>query len=130
MADASVWIDFLRDRFTPQVDRLQGLFESDRLAVADLTVTEVLQGIGREKNLHTAERLLGRLPLIKIADWDVAIAAARNYRLLRARGITVRGTIDSLIATRCIQDNYALLFSDRDFDPFVEHLGLTSAMAV
>ena len=54
--------------------------------------------------------------------------AARNYRQLRAQGVTVRKTIDTLIATSCIEHGYALLYSDRDFDPFVEHLGLVSAL--
>jgi predicted nucleic acid-binding protein len=54
------------------------------------------------------------------------VQAARNFRTLRARGVTIRKTIDTLIATRCIESDYALLFSDRDFEPFVEHLGLRS----
>ena len=65
---------------------------------------------------------------INIADHDIAVQAARHFRTLRARGITVRNTIDTLIATRCIEDGLSLLYSDRDFDPFVEHLGLASVM--
>jgi hypothetical protein len=68
------------------------------------------------------------LAIIDIAGHDVAVQAARNFRLLRTRGVTIRKTIDTLIATRCISGDHALLYSDRDFDPFVEHLGLTSAM--
>ena len=70
------------------------------------------------------------LPCIVVSSRAVAIKAAVNYRFLRSRGITVRGTVDTLIATRCIEDTHSLLFRDRDFDPFVEHLGLISAMAV
>lgn len=129
LADASVWIDFLKDVETPQVDRLLSLMGSNRLAVGDLTLTEVLQGIGRDDKFAAAERLLCDLPLVEIAGREVAVAAARNYRMLRACGITIRKTIDTLIATRCIIDGHALLFSDRDFAPFVEHLGLRDAMA-
>jgi predicted nucleic acid-binding protein len=75
-----------------------------------------------------ALRLLQTLPIITVSDETVAIQAARNYRTLRAKGVTVRKTIDTLIATRCIVDGHHLLYSDRDFDPFVEHLGMLSAM--
>ena len=85
-------------------------------------LTEVLQGIVDDREFRSIRPWLVQLPLVTISDVDVALAAADNYRDLRARGITVRKTIDTLIATRCIVDNYALLYSDRDFDPFVEHL--------
>lgn len=129
LADASVWIDFLRDIETPQVDRLLALMGGSRLAVGDLTLTEVLQGIGRDEKFAAAVRLFSEIPVVEIAGSEVAVAAAQNYRTLRARGITVRKTIDTLIATRCIVGGYALLFSDRDFAPFVEQLGLRDAMA-
>ena len=73
-------------------------------------------------------KLLTSLVIVNLAGKDVAIKAARNFRHLRARGVTVRKTIDTVIATRCIEDNYALLYSDKDFDPFVRHLGLRSAL--
>ena len=69
------------------------------------------------------------LDVLTVSNGRVAIAAASNYRVLRMRGITIRKTIDMLIATRCILDHLPLLYSDRDFDPFVEHLGLISALA-
>ena len=72
---------------------------------------------------------MNALTLIDIAGQDIAVLAARNFRQLRAQGVTIRKTIDTLIATRCIADDHALLFSDRDFEPFVVHLGLSSAMA-
>jgi len=67
--------------------------------------------------------------VIGICDRNIAIQAARNYRRLRSLGVTVRKTIDTIIATRCIEDDFTLLYSDRDFDPFVKHLGLQSAMS-
>ena len=65
---------------------------------------------------------------IVIGGHDVAVAAAAYFRQLRGMGVTPRKTIDTLIATRCILDNIPLLFADRDFQPFVDHLGLRSAL--
>jgi predicted nucleic acid-binding protein len=59
---------------------------------------------------------------------EIAIQAAKNFRLLRTHGVTVRKTIDTVIATRCIQSGYDLLHNDRDFDPFVKHLGLRAVV--
>ncbi|QMW24013.1 type II toxin-antitoxin system VapC family toxin [Sandaracinobacteroides saxicola] len=129
VADASVWIDYLRGVDTAEVGRLRPLMHRDGLAICDLTLTEVLQGIrslgGRQRYLATVRRF----PLISTVGRLVAVQSAEHYNQLRARGITVRKTIDCLIATRCILDGHALLFSDRDFQPFVEHLGLRSAMS-
>ena len=82
---------------------------------------------GAGLNPATGEEI-GRVPFASFDDIDRALAAARHFRTLRAKGVTVRKTIDTLIETRCIMDGLALLYSDRDFDPFVEHLGLASAM--
>nr|WP_295671509.1 PIN domain nuclease [Sphingomonas sp.] len=130
LVDSSVWIDFLRDRETIHTDLLARIIKSGRLLTGDLVLTEVLQGIANEHAFENARFLLTAGPIITIADEAVAIQAARNYRNLRARGITIRKTIDTLIATRCIMNGYPLLYSDRDFDPFVEHLGLVSAAAL
>jgi len=90
-------------------------------------LTEVLHGFASARRFEEALRLLGALTVIDIGGEAVAIAAARHYRELRGPGVTIRKTIDTLIATRCILNGHALLYSDRDFDPFVEHLGLVSA---
>ena len=97
------------------------------MVVGDLILTEVLQGFRSQREFNQALRLMQSVTTVQIGGQDVAIQAARNVRLLRDRGLTVRKTIDCLIATRCIEDGYALLFSDRDFLPFVEHLGLEAA---
>ena len=129
LADSSVWIDLFNDRRTPQTEFFERLSEARQVfGVGDIVLMEVLQGTRGEKAF---DRTLARLALfdtVAIVDQTVAIAAARNYRVLRSRGITIRKTIDTLIATRCILDGLPLLYSDRDFDPFVEHLGLVSAM--
>ncbi|CAN5315808.1 PIN domain nuclease [soil metagenome] len=129
MADSSVWIDYFRGKDSPQAERLDILLGKEALVAGDIILTEVLQGFGTNAQFQTALRLMGSLDLIEIGGRRVAIQAARNFRLLRERGITVRKTIDTLIATRCILDGLPLLYNDRDFEPFVAHLGLSSAMA-
>jgi predicted nucleic acid-binding protein len=126
VVDSSVWIDFFRGVATPQSDKLDALLGAEPLAIGDLMLTEVLQGFIHDRDFARALELMRTLPVIEIGGEDVAILAARNYRVLRALGVTVRKTIDTLIATRCIVDGHALLYSDRDFDPFVAHLGLVT----
>ncbi|MBS1054979.1 type II toxin-antitoxin system VapC family toxin [Gluconobacter kondonii] len=124
LVDSSVWIDFFRGTVTPQVDALDRLLGEELVAIGDLMMTEVLQGFASERDFNKARQMLGALDLVEIGGPDVMIEAARYFRDLRARGITIRKTIDTLIATRCIVSGYRLLYSDRDFDPFVTHLGL------
>ena len=128
VVDSSVWIDYLRNTATRQVALLDRLLGDEEVLVADLALAEVLQGTRNDNDFRrTLSRLSVGEPLV-VSDTGLAVQAAQNYRLLRARGITVRKTIDTLIATRCIIEDLPLLYSDRDFDPFVEHLGLRSAM--
>lgn len=129
LVDSSVWIDYFRGARTPEANRLDGLLGNEPLATGDLVLTEVLQGFVSDTDFNQARALLGSLTVIELGDRNTAVQAARNYRRLRALGITVRKTIDTVIATRCIEDDLALLYSDRDFDPFVKHLGLRSAMS-
>lgn len=129
LVDSSVWIDYFRGTVTPQTERLDELLGSEPVAVGDLILAEVLQGFGDDRDFNKARKLLTSLDLIEIGGVDVAIEAARNFRALREVGITVRKTIDTLISTRCIEDDLELLFSARDFDPFVDHLGMRSVMA-
>ena len=126
LVDSSVWIDYFNGTITPQTEKLDRLLVSEPLAIGDLILTEVLQGFADEREFNEAKKLLTCLTIVELGGKDVAIQAARNFRLLRELGITVRKTIDSVIATRCIETGYDLLHSDRDFDPFVRHLGLRS----
>lgn len=130
VVDSSVWVDFFRGVTTPQTERLDDLLGSQPLAVGDLILAEVLQGFSLERDFNQARRLFSALDVITLGGEEIAVQAARNYRALRAQGVTIRKTIDTIIATRCIEDDLVLLYSDRDFDPFVEHLGLRSAMAL
>ncbi len=128
LVDSSVWIDYFRGTSTPQSERLDALLDREPLAVGDVIIAEVLQGFASERAFNQALRAMTDLTVIDIGGSRIAVQAARNFRTLRARGVTIRKTIDTLIATRCIEDGHALLFSDRDFEPFVQHLGLESAM--
>jgi predicted nucleic acid-binding protein len=128
LIDSSVWIDYFRGVATPESDRLDALLGSEPLAIGDIILTEVLQGFRGERDFNQAMGLMSLLVPVDIAGHQIAVQAARNFRALRARGVTVPKTIETLIATRCIEDDLALLYSDRDFEPFVEHLGLMSAM--
>ena len=128
LVDSSVWIDFFRGVASPQTDRLDSLLGKRVLAIGDLILVEILQGLQSEREAGRILQMMLAFEPIDIAGAAIAVEAARNYRTLRGRGITVRKTIDVLIATRCIVDGLPLLHSDRDFEPFVTHLGLRSAM--
>ncbi len=124
VVDSSVWIDFFNGVSSPEVERLDGLLGVTPLAIGDLILVEVMQGFRNERDVATARQLFRSLALLPMLGGSNAWKAAENYRQLRSRGITVRKTIDGIIATACIEANLPLLFSDRDFQPYVEHLGL------
>lgn len=124
LVDSSVWIDYFRGRATAQTDLLESLLDSQELAIGDLNFIEVLQGCRVEREFNEVRRLLGRLEIVVLGGEDVIVPAARNYLKLRQLGATVRGTVDVVLATRCIVSGHRLLHSDRDFDPFETHLGL------
>jgi predicted nucleic acid-binding protein len=124
LVDSSVWIDYFKGVVTPQTERLDKLLGHEPLAVGDLMLTEVLQGFAKERDFNEAKKLLTSLIVVELGGQEIAIQAARNFRALRNLGVTVRKTIDTIIATRCIASGYDLLHNDRDFEPFVIHLGL------
>lgn len=124
LVDSSVWIDYFRGAVTLKTETLDGLLGRKEIAIADLILVEVLQGFRSEREFNVARKLLTSLPVVELGGMDIALQAAINFRFLRGLGVTVRKTIDTLIATRCIESGYALLHDDRDFDPFVKHLGL------
>jgi predicted nucleic acid-binding protein len=124
LVDSSVWIDYFRGTITAQTGRLDRLLGREPLAIGDLILTEVLQGFHNERDFHDARRMLTSLTVVELGGREIAIQAANNFRALRRLGVTVRKTIDTVIATRCIESGYHLLHNDRDFDPFARHLGL------
>lgn len=129
LVDSSVWIDFFRGTISPETDLLDSLLGSEPVAAGDLILTEVLQGFASDRDFNRARKLFASLLIVDLGGTDIAVQAARNFRALREKGITTRKTIDTIIATHCIARGLPLLYSDRDFDPFVEHLGLRSAVA-
>ncbi|MGA2601570.1 MAG: PIN domain nuclease [Bryobacteraceae bacterium] len=124
LVDSSVWADYFKGVVTPQTEKLDRLLGREFLAIGDLILTEVLQGFAEEKDFNAARKMLTSLKVVELGGQEVAIQAAKNFRALRKLGVTVRKTIDSVIATRCIESGYDLLHDDRDFDPIAKHLGL------
>jgi predicted nucleic acid-binding protein len=124
LVDSSVWIDYLKGTLAAQTEKLDTLLSQEPLAIGDLILTEVLQGLDDERDFNDARRMLTSLTVVELGGQEIAIQAARNFRTLRKLGVTVRKTIDTVIATRCIESGYDLLHNDHDFDPFVKHLGL------
>jgi predicted nucleic acid-binding protein len=128
VVDSSVWVDYFNGTSTSASDQLDQLLEAEPLVVGDLILIEVLQGFRLDRDYRTAKRLMTSLSIVNMGGQELAIKAAENFRTLRKRGITVRKTVDMLIATCCIEFGHSLLYSDRDFDPCREHLGLRSAL--
>jgi predicted nucleic acid-binding protein len=124
LVDSSVWIDYFSGAITAQTQLLDRLLGREPLAIGDLILTEVLQGFIEERDFDRAWKMLTSLIVVELGGEEIAIQAAKNFRALRTHGVTVRKTIDTVIATRCIESGYDFLHDDRDFDPFAKHLGL------
>ena len=123
VVDASVWIDHFNGVSTPAVAILDSLADSE-LIIGDIVMVEVLQGFRTETDFQHALGVLAALEFRPMVGREVGLAAARNHRTLREKGITIRKTIDTIIASFCILGEHGLLHSDRDFEPFERHLGL------
>jgi len=127
VVDSSVWIDYFRSADeNPAVELLDQLLDHGevRLVVPDLVLFEVLRGFRHERDFRQARLLLETLDVESATDPALALAAAQHYRSLRAQGVTVRSAVDVLVATFCIERDYALLHRDRDFDAFESMRGL------
>ena len=127
LVDSGVWNDYFNGVATKETDLLERLLGREPVAVGDLVLAEVLQGFRDDRDYRTARALLGSLVVFDLLGARRAIKVAENYRALRRLGVTVRKTTDAVIATFCIEQGLPLLFADRDFDPFVAHLGLRVA---
>ncbi|MEG4270273.1 MULTISPECIES: type II toxin-antitoxin system VapC family toxin [unclassified Microcoleus] len=128
IVDSSVWIDYFNGQSTPQTDLLDQLLTTQPIAIGNLILTEVLQGFRQDSDYKTAKHLLTNLTVFNFLEADLAIKSADSFRTLRKQGITVRKTIDVIIATFCLENNHELLFADRDFLPLVDRLGLKSVL--
>jgi predicted nucleic acid-binding protein len=124
VADTSVWIDYFRGVAAPHTDLLDRALSESRIIIGDLILAELLQGFSSEREFQIAKQLMDGLEYRDFVGRDMAMAAAQNYRALRRQGITVRKTIDVLIATFCIENGFGLIHNDRDFEPMEQLLGL------
>jgi predicted nucleic acid-binding protein len=127
VVDSSVWIAHLRETDSVSVGKLRHLDDTQEILLGDLILLEVLQGALNEPHAQLIERNLRQFTIVPMLDPATAVEAARNYRMLRQRGITIRRTVDMIIGTFCILGGHALLHDDRDFDPMVRYLGLRAA---
>lgn len=129
IVDSSVWIDYFNGVESPETNKLDALLGVEPLAIGDLILTEVLQGLRQDAEYKSAKKLLTSLSVYGMLGAELAIKCADNFRALRKQGVTVRKTADVIIATFCIESGCSLLFSDKDFVPFVKHLGLRSVIS-
>jgi predicted nucleic acid-binding protein len=124
LVDSSVWIDYFNGERSWQTDLLDHMLSNVPIITGDLILTEVLQCFKSDKDYETAKNYLDELPFRQMGGYNVAIQSAQNYRQLRKAGVTVRKTIDIMIATFCIIEGLTLLHDDRDFDPIASHFPL------
>jgi hypothetical protein len=124
LVDSSVWIGYFNGISTWQTEFLDQALSKVPIVIGDLILTEVLQGFRSNKDFEAAKTLLSAFTFKRMGGFDVALQSAQNYRRLRKSGVTVRKTIDVIIATFCITEGLTLLHDDRDFDPMVKHLSL------
>ena len=124
VVDSSVWIDYFNGTITNETDWLDESLGIEPIIMGDIILAEVLQGFQIEKDFKTAKKLLLECPFMDMIGQELAIKSAMNYRSLRQKGITIRKTIDVMIGTFCIHNNFFLLHNDRDFDPLEKHLKL------
>jgi len=128
LVDTSVWVDYFNGRESAVTSALDTALDKGLVAIGDLILLEILQGFKTDRHFKAARSTLGTLEQYEMLGRQMALSSADNYRTLRKKGITIRGTADVIIATFCIEHQLPLLFSDRDFLPFKEHLGLVSAL--
>lgn len=126
LVDSSVWIDYFNGQDNKQTNTLNDALGLRPVAVGDLILAEVLQGFKDDKDYKTAKSLFDDLIIYDLVGKNMAVKSADNFRALRKKGITVRKPVDVIIATFCIEKKLPLLFLDKDFKPFVKHLGLSA----
>lgn len=124
LVDTSVWIDYFLGKRNKQTVTLDNLFDTERICIGDLIITELMQGFKTKKETSSANQIISRLEYYDLVGRKIAFKAAENYRYMRQKGITIRKIIDVIIGTFCIEKQIKLLHNDRDFDPLVKFLGL------
>ena len=128
IVDTSVWVDYFNGKRSEETDSLDTMLGNQEILLGDLILTEILQGFQEDRLFREAQNMLESFPVVAMLGMQFAIKSAANYRTLRKRGVTVRKTIDVMIGTYCIEKHIPLLYTDRDFDPMVRHLGLQSVL--
>jgi predicted nucleic acid-binding protein len=129
VTDTSVWVDYVRGLESNQTQILDAALDENRVILPDLVLLEVLRGVSSPKAAAWVESVMDDLEIVYVGGRKMAIEAAQNYRILRSRGLTIRGSIDLLIGTWCIENNVPLLHNDRDFGMMEQHLGLEPVVA-
>lgn len=124
LVDTSVWIDFFNGVPSREVQALDAALDKQQIVIGDLILIELLQGFRHTRDFNKAKNLLDCLEYRDMSNKNLAYQSAQNYRTLRQKGVTIRKTIDVMIATFCIENHFELLHSDRDFDPIEKYLGL------
>jgi len=124
LVDSSVWVDYFNGAESTETALLDKFLSTDTICIGDIVLAEVLQGFRSDRDYKLAKEVLIELSIYQIMTPDLALIGADNYRKLRKKGITIRKSVDNWIATFCIHNQIPLLFSDKDFNPYVKHLGL------
>lgn len=128
IVDSSVWIDYFNGAPTRESDYLDSILGIEMVGLGDLIAVETLRGFRHDADFENAKILLQSLPIHSFLGPKKAVNCAQNYRRLSLKGITIQKTTDVIIASYCISEGHQLLFSDKDFVPFVQHLGLRPAI--
>ncbi len=117
VVDTSVWIDVLNDVDSPHASRCVELLRGGApLALTDVIFTEILQGFRDEREARLVEKHLRAFPVLRLEDLDDFALAADLYRSARRAGVTIRKTLDCLIAAPCVRAGVPILHADDDFD--------------
>jgi predicted nucleic acid-binding protein len=117
VVDTSVWIDVLNDVDSPQAARCTELLEDGApLALTDVIFTEILHGFRHEREARRVEKHLRAFPVLQLEDLDDFALAAQLHRTARRAGVTIRKTLDCLIASPCVRDGVPIFHADEDFD--------------
>ncbi len=128
LVDTSIWIDYFNGIENKETNILDIALIDGTVAIGDIIVMEILQGFRSDEDYNKAKKSLATLEQHEMFGKSMVVKCADNYRALRKRGITIRKTADVIIASFCIDNKIPLLFSDRDFMPFVKHLNLISVL--
>ena len=126
LVDTSVWADYLNDHSSSEAERLDAMIESGRaIATCGLVWAELLQGLRSESSVRSVSAYLASMQYLRPLEPGTYQRSAALYRKLRRRGVTVRSTIDCLVAQTAIDNDVGLLAKDRDFRLMAES-GLTA----